>query len=404
MRGLAGHVTRALEKDLWRSRELNVRDLYAADCSLKYEQGTLMNGRPEKKDVSIEGLRLVSSLAILIHHFLPYATGQGVLFGGSLQIFVDLFFVISGIVISKAYGHRVSSWPEYGLFMQRRLARIYPLHLATLAFFALQGYISYREIIHVNNPERYRLSAIPSNLLLTQSWFPDGVFSFNQVTWSISAELFCYLIFPLIALIMLRKPKLGALFLIVLAISCAALSWALYGRLFIELVTTTAQLRALPSFCFGVWLTTIEPSLTRFVPKRIAPITTLALSVIALILAVFSWNYALLLVVWALVAVVYASDITGAPTIFSGRFLSGGGKLTYSIYMIHPIIASAFLAFAGPKFLGTSTLAAYGSFVIAVVTTFVLAQISYRYFEEPLRQRLGKSLFQVRDAHTGAMN
>ncbi len=51
------------------------------------------------------------------------------------NLFVDLFFVVSGFVIACQYFGRVSDAASIGRFLWRRLARIYPLHLATLAFY-----------------------------------------------------------------------------------------------------------------------------------------------------------------------------------------------------------------------------------------------------------------------------
>jgi peptidoglycan/LPS O-acetylase OafA/YrhL len=80
---------------------------------------------------SLEGLRLVASLGIIVYHFVPYASG-GLAAEDRLALFVDLFFVISGVVIAHAYTGRINSFGDYRDFLQKRVARLYPLHLATL--------------------------------------------------------------------------------------------------------------------------------------------------------------------------------------------------------------------------------------------------------------------------------
>ena len=45
---------------------------------------------------------------------------------------VDFFFVLSGFVLTLHYSGRIRSLSDYGFFMQNRVARVYPLHLAIL--------------------------------------------------------------------------------------------------------------------------------------------------------------------------------------------------------------------------------------------------------------------------------
>lgn len=77
-----------------------------------------------------------------------------------------------------------------------RLARIWPLHVATFAIIC----------IIISPPSRIGTEDGPLaallNLALLQAWVPDYkyFFSFNAVSWSISVEVFFYLIFPMVLL------------------------------------------------------------------------------------------------------------------------------------------------------------------------------------------------------------
>ena len=55
----------------------------------------------------------------------------------SLQLFVDFFFVLSGFVICHAYGRRLDVDRDWPGFMIRRFGRVWPLHAAVLAGFAV---------------------------------------------------------------------------------------------------------------------------------------------------------------------------------------------------------------------------------------------------------------------------
>jgi peptidoglycan/LPS O-acetylase OafA/YrhL len=126
-----------------------------------------------KKVSSIEFLRFVSSLMILVWHYqqfyLPYNffSNQEVYFNDkSMQplfyIFkffylygnygVEFFFIISGFVFSYVYVDKKISFRN---FFINRFARLYPLHLITLIVVLILQSISFKLynefLIHKNN-------------------------------------------------------------------------------------------------------------------------------------------------------------------------------------------------------------------------------------------------------------
>jgi peptidoglycan/LPS O-acetylase OafA/YrhL len=64
------------------------------------------------------------------------------------------------------------------------------------------------------------------------------------------------------------------------------------------------------------------------------------------------------------------------------------GTLTYSIYMLHPVVATVILSFLAPRLLGTSFWASVVAIGFAIAATIAVAALSYRFFEEPARQML----------------
>lgn len=53
----------------------------------------------------------------------------------NLTLCVDVFFVISGIVIAALYADWVGALHAYANFLRTRIARLIPLHFGTLVFF-----------------------------------------------------------------------------------------------------------------------------------------------------------------------------------------------------------------------------------------------------------------------------
>ncbi|MDY3521217.1 acyltransferase [Riemerella anatipestifer] len=111
-----------------------------------------------------------------------------------LNLGVSYFYVLSGFVMMLAYGNRsyVSS-KEYYI---NRIARIYPLHILSLALVIMVSLlISIRYIEFYHFPD---ISFILKNIFLVQSWFPQSALTLNYPSWSISVELFFYLCFPVL--------------------------------------------------------------------------------------------------------------------------------------------------------------------------------------------------------------
>ncbi len=128
---------------------------------------------PENKDITqnLDSLRIIAACAVVILHYSDYVKDHpaGLFMVEHTQhfnLFVDLFFVLSGFVIASQYLGKVDSLPSVRRFIWRRLARIYPLHLATLAFYVVIAIALHFGLAKTDNPARYPLSDIPAQLLL----------------------------------------------------------------------------------------------------------------------------------------------------------------------------------------------------------------------------------------------
>ena len=155
---------------------------------------------------ALTGLRGVAAAWVVLHHLCRMPGSevpvlQGVLLRGYLA--VDLFFVLSGFVLSLAYGGWFRGRPRPGVlaaFLARRVARLWPLHAAVvLALIAWQAVAAI--------PTHPRMVA--ANLLMVQAWGVSG--SMNVPSWSISTEFAAYLVFPLLAAAVLHGGRARAL-------------------------------------------------------------------------------------------------------------------------------------------------------------------------------------------------
>jgi len=117
--------------------------------------------------------------------------------------FITGFFVLSGYILTYVYsGRDFSSKEQLFKFYLKRFARIYPVYIfATFVFF------------FIFKPSNFTsfdwLRVIVNDVFLTQSFFLNmDDMGLNCITWSISVEAFFYLVFPLIMLFFVRRPKI----------------------------------------------------------------------------------------------------------------------------------------------------------------------------------------------------
>jgi len=342
---------------------------------------------------SLEGLRFLASVAIVLYHFVPY-TERGLasteFWSGRFSIAVDLFFVISGIVIANGYLGRTSGWREYVEFIRRRFARLYPLHLATLGFYVTVGAAASLGLLSVVRDSKYAFNELPASLLLVHAWGFSSQLSFNYVSWSISAEWFVYLLFPLIAWAAARS--CGLLAVVAALAGCIAISHHWIGRSLPHLTWDYSILRALPSFALGIWICANRKRIAELVgPQYAAAGLALSIALLATFMVVGASEYALLAAAYGIVMCAFLCDAAQRWTPLAWQPISRLGTLTYSIYMLHPVMATLVLSFLGPRLLGTSFWATVVAIGIAIAATIAAAALSYRFFEEPARQILTSS-------------
>jgi peptidoglycan/LPS O-acetylase OafA/YrhL len=124
------------------------------------------------------------------------------------QFFVDLFFVLSGYVLTYRYYRPISNGRTTGReFFFLRFARLYPLHLLMLLTVAV---VQWWSMAHRQAPVIYPKNDLFHFFLhafLLHLWFERGL-AYNYPAWSICAEAFAYVLFFLYAR---KRPQTFAL-------------------------------------------------------------------------------------------------------------------------------------------------------------------------------------------------
>jgi len=288
-------------------------------------------------------MRFIASVGIVFHHsheFFSSADQRPYVIEHTmgLALFVDLFFVISGFVIAHVYHDKVNSGVGYVTFLQRRIGRLVPLHWLTLIISIAIGGLTL--ILHFPSKHMpsFQPQCIADTAFLLHSFLPcgNGIY-FNDPTWSVSAEMVMYVIFPLIAFLGSKRPRLlpgiAALALMgVLAMELLYGGQALHEDRWTNL---SAVPRAMPSFLLGAALFYSRQIVARLPAPRIV----LTVATLGLIVGMMSGvpQLLLLLTIYVVAIAAVASDSNGAPSAIVRR-CAPLGQLTYSIYMWHGLL------------------------------------------------------------------
>ena len=204
----------------------------------------------------LTSLRFFAALWVLIFSYWPNLAGAGAMPGlvAKGYLGVEVFFILSGFILCHVYLPALEAGSyRYGSFVWARLARVYPLHLATLMAVGVMG----AGAALTGRPIEHNVMSWPAllpNLTMTHAWGLTNVAGWNHSSWSISAEWFAYLSFPAFAwaALKLKARPLAALAgaLAVMIVIYPAFQ-ALAGFPLTQATIAWGALRIVPCFAYG---------------------------------------------------------------------------------------------------------------------------------------------------------
>lgn len=203
----------------------------------------------------LTSLRFFAAFWVVLFHYFPKLEGfSAPAFVEKGYLGVELFFTLSGFILCHVY---LSSFGEgrfrYGSFLWARLARVYPLHLATLCGMGVMAAVALLAGMSID-PNILSWQALPANLLMVHAWGFAPVAGWNHPSWSISAEWFAYLTFPLFAWTAWRlraRPYLAMAGAVVFLAALNALFQETAGFPLTRATIAWGALRIVPCFALG---------------------------------------------------------------------------------------------------------------------------------------------------------
>ena len=337
----------------------------------------------------VEGLRAFAVLSVLVYHLHP-----GWLPGGFAG--VDVFFVISGFLITTHLTGEATRTGSVSLvrFFGRRILRLLPAStlvvvVAAVASFVMAPRFVWRQFgLDSMAAGSYSLNwalAARSVDYLAEDTLPSPV----QHYWSLSVEEQFYLVWPLVLLATLALVRRRAFPpLRAMALGAGVIAVGSFGAAVLAVragqpsayFTTTTRLWEL---ALGALLAFLVPWLRGRLPGRVrtglAAVAVVGLVASVVVLTGRGWPAwpALLPTLSAALLVLAGDEPTPLARVVGHPVLAWVGGLSYSLYLWHwAVITLAHQRWSTFDLPQTAFLAA---------TSFVLAWLSQRLVEDPLR-------------------
>ncbi len=363
---------------------------------------------------SLTPLRGIAACLVAVYHILEnYPLLQARVSPASevvakFYLWVDFFFILSGYVIALAYGRKLTS-PQSSHrfhFLFLRIARIYPLHLATLLAMILLDIAVALASNGSTAPFSLKsrsIGTIPSHLLLIHSiGIHDGL-SWNMPSWSISCEWIAYIFFAFFARFLMNISRNATIVTLVSAV----FGYFIFCQLRGDIATTYdfGVVRCLLGFVCGVSLFRLlgdKPG-TDF-GSGIVYLGSLLACVPGFLLVSVSDFDAFVIPFFVLLVAVMARPTAGVRRCTlecrAFRFL---GEISYSLYMTHWILLASLPAVYSRLF-HYDTRRGEGSLIFNLLTacsifagSLLVSIVTHRWIELPPRM-LARQFFTSRVA------
>ena len=330
----------------------------------------------------LDGLRAIAILLVLLTHFWKYPEGYPLLnlvaqFG---WVGVDLFFVLSGFLITGILIRTREDQRYFANFYARRSLRIFPIYilLLLLVFVVLPQFSTLPDRV---NDDKYLYFFYLSNVALAAGGWQLFLL---DITWTLSVEEQFYIIWPFLVKVLNQRWLARLCVVLILLVPFVRwFVWNEFGWMWTYMMT---PLRA-DAFAFGAIVAIVGHQQLRrlaiyclYVGFPLLMWLVLTGSYKRDSLLVATGGYTLNALVAAASLVLVLGHRKGLLSTLTMRHI---GKVSYGMYIYHPLclVAASFLLHTGDGIAGSLIQLLVVSFL-----TIGVASISFYVFEIPFLQ------------------
>lgn len=331
---------------------------------------------------TLNGLRGVAALLVVTIH----APRMFPVHPHHAYLAVDLFFVMSGFILSYVYGDRITRGLPLSSFMRTRVIRLAPLYFLALLLNGVLVWLDRHSHLHqmgVGTALAYLgfgILMIPAHLRVDSSGEP---YPYNNVAWT----LFLELVMNVVHCGLLRRVGLRTLMLLNL-LAAASLVWFYTrshnlnaGWQFGQLFTIGA---ARVSFSYTAGMLIYQAWRRRRLANKVPALITVALA--ALLLVVHTGHDALfaLLFILLLLPLLVLVGVYNEPSQKVGRIFGALGFASYGVYVLQVPL----LHFVGLTMPRIEAMPGMGLFFLLCL--FLMAFVATKYYDTPARARIDR--------------
>lgn len=349
----------------------------------------------------IDGLRAIAILLVVAWHYLGTTGGPDSMMW-KMFIFgrtgVDLFFVLSGYLITAILLNNRNSPSYFRSFYGRRVFRILPIYYAMFGIYVAGVYLSLSPTLFAGKVPEWTYAAGLQNFWMAVR--QDYGAMWLGGTWSLVIEEQFYLLFPMVVLLVPLRvlPKV----LIAIMIACP-IGRAIAGVMgdhyaYYVLMPLRADILAVGALIAWVEYSGAITEQIRTTVRKTLIVTTCLLPLFALAIAKHSdlhmalWGHTYLVGLYgAILFTVLQMRGSQRLSILRSRTMGFFAKISYALYLVH---VNVWILVCHTFGVGRNleTQAGIALTALSFALSVSICALSWRFFEGPL-QRMGHSIF-----------
>ena len=348
---------------------------------------------------TLDVLRFAAAFFVVLFHYggespVPLDQLHPIFLRGYLA--TDFFLMLSGYVLARAYGRSVADGRIGPFeFLVRRIARIWPAHLIVLSAMVVLLLATNIAGLEPHHAGRFNWADLAPQVFLVQAWGNVGGWGWNIPTWSLSALLFCYAVFPGLWKVLGRFSLPAAILTALARVGLVdAAAHLVLGRGLYDLPFNLGVVRALPLFLGGMVIArwTEQAPLSRAIAVPCGLIAG-----VALVALQFAGRHDAGSVALIAMIMLCAGSV---PVVRPIPLAEAAGKLSFSLFITHLLVSIVWFGVLHQANEGVIPVwMRWGLWAGALPAALIVALVFDRFIDQPVQARVApllKSWFRPR--------